>query len=144
MNRAVDPPAGFERHFRRSPVTDAWEPLFSKREGDRFVFGLRVTEAHCNARAMLHGGVLSSLCDNAMGIACALALGENTSLVTIHLAVDFLGAVRVGQWLEISATATQPGRTIAFASAEATAHGKRIGSASALFRVVSASSANIA
>ncbi len=142
MSGGIEPPAGFEPHFRRSPVTDAWEPLFSKRDAECFVFGLRVAEAHCNARAMLHGGVLSSLCDNAMGIACALALGEGASLVTIHLAVDFLGAVRVGQWLEISATATQPGRTIAFASAEAHADGKRIGNASALFRVVSTDGAS--
>jgi len=131
----VDPPAGFERHFRRSPVTDAWEPLYSKRESDCFVIGLRVAAVHCNARAMLHGGVLSTLCDNAMGIACVLAAGDGTGLVTVHLSVDFLGAAREGQWLEIAATATQSGRTLSFASAEAAADGRIIGRATALFRV---------
>ena len=136
MSALFDPPAGFERHFRRSPVTDAWEPLWSKRDGDRFVIALRVADAHCNARAMLHGGVLSTLCDNAMGIACALAIGEGTSLVTVHLSVDFLDAVCAGQWVEISAAPTQPGRTIAFASADVTADGAPAGRATALFRVI--------
>ncbi len=136
MSAPADPPTGFERHFRRSPVTDAWEPLWSKRDEGRFVIALRVAEAHCNARAMLHGGVLSALCDNAMGIACALAIGDGTSLVTIHLSVDFLGAVRAGQWVEIAAEPTQPGRTIAFASAEVAADGAPVGRATALFRVI--------
>ncbi|HMO73915.1 MULTISPECIES: PaaI family thioesterase [Sphingopyxis] len=123
-------------------MTDAWEPLYSKRDARRFVIGLRVAEAHCNARAMLHGGVLSTLCDNAMGIACALAVGEGTSLVTIHLSVDFLGAARAGQWVEIAAESTQPGRTIAFASAEVTADGALAGRATALFRVITRDAAS--
>lgn len=136
MSVPADPPAGFARHFRRSPVTDAWEPLWSKRDEGRFVIALRVTEAHCNARAMLHGGVLSTLCDNAMGIACALTIGEGTSLVTLHLSVEFLDAVHMGQWVEITAESTRPGRTIAFASAEVTADGASAGRATALFRVI--------
>lgn len=135
MSARADPPAGFERHFRRSPVTDAWEPLYSKRNGDRFVIGLRVAAAHCNARAMLHGGVLSALCDNAMGIACVLAAGDGTSLVTVHLSVDFLGAAREGQWIEIGAAATRSGRTLSFAAAEVTADSRIIGRATAVFRV---------
>jgi uncharacterized protein (TIGR00369 family) len=83
---------------------------------------------------MLHGGVLSTLCDNAMGIACVLAAGDGTGLVTVHLSVDFLGAAREGQWLEIAATPTQSGRTLSFASAEAAADGRIIGRATALFR----------
>lgn len=135
MSAPADPPARFERHFRRSPVTDAWEPLYSKRDGDRFVIGLRVAAAHCNARAMLHGGVLSTLCDNAMGIACVLAAGDGTSLVTVHLSVDFLGAAREGQWIEVGAIATKSGRTPSFAAAEATADSRIIGRATAVFHV---------
>ena len=28
---STDIPAGFERHTRKSPLTDPWEPLYSKR-----------------------------------------------------------------------------------------------------------------
>jgi hypothetical protein len=63
-------PPGFARHFRKSPVTDPWEPLYSRRDGDIFCLGLRIAKSHCNARGMLHGGVISALADNALGISC--------------------------------------------------------------------------
>ena len=71
-----------------------------------------------------------------VGIACALTIGEGTSLVTLHLSVEFLDAVHMGQWVEITAESTRPGRTIAFASAEVTADGASAGRATALFRVI--------
>ena len=51
-------PLGFARHFRKSPVTDPWEPLYSRCDGDMFCLGLRIATSHCNARGMLHGGVI--------------------------------------------------------------------------------------
>ena len=82
-------PPGFARHFRKSPVTDPWEPLYSRRDGDIFCLGLRIAKSHCNARGMLHGGVISALADNALGISCVLQ-AENMSALTINLSTDFL------------------------------------------------------
>ncbi len=63
-------PSGYEPHFRKSPVTDPWEPLFVRRDGGALSLGLRIAAAHCNGRGLLHGGVISALADNAMGLAC--------------------------------------------------------------------------
>ena len=57
-------PEGFAPHFKRSPVTDPWEPLFSRRGEKSVQLGVWLREAHCNSRGLLHGGVIAALADN--------------------------------------------------------------------------------
>jgi len=59
---------GLQCAFRRSPVTDAREPLFSKIVDGAVVLTTRVREAHSNGKGFLHGGVISTFADNAMGL----------------------------------------------------------------------------
>ena len=63
-----DPPDGFAPHFRKSAVTDAWEPLFSRRIDGTVQIGLSLRDAHCNSSGLLHGGVIAALANNAMGL----------------------------------------------------------------------------
>src|SRR6202008_2262933 len=97
----TDVPAGFEPHFRKSPFTDPWEPLYSKRTDRAVYLGLRLAKPHTNARGLIHGGVIASLADNAMGYSCAQAMDWSISLVTISLAVDYTGTADIGQWLAV-------------------------------------------
>src|ERR1700753_3207692 len=89
---ALDIPEGFAPHFRKSPLTDPWEPLYSKRTDKAVVIGLRLAKPHTNARGLIHGGLIAALADNAMGLSCGQQLGGTTSLVTIGLSVDFVGS----------------------------------------------------
>ena len=50
-------PEGFEPHFRKSPFTDPWEPLYSKRTDKAVIIGLRLAKPHTNARARSLGHV---------------------------------------------------------------------------------------
>jgi uncharacterized protein (TIGR00369 family) len=131
------PPPGFEPHFRRSPVTNPWEPLWFKRDDDGLRLGVWVTTAHCNARGNLHGGVIATLADNTMGLACADAAGSGIGMVTVSLTTDYLGAGQQGQWLEIVGTPSRVGRTLCFATAIITADGAVIARASGIFRTTS-------
>src|SRR5215813_13268348 len=92
----VSIPAEFEPHFRKSPVTMPWEPLYSRKRADGIDLAFEVQPAHCNSRGTLHGGVLAALCDNIMGLSLATALRADSSVVTIHLALDYLDSARVG------------------------------------------------
>ncbi|MFO6446157.1 PaaI family thioesterase [Erythrobacter sp. NE805] len=132
-----DVPPGWEPHFRKSPVTDPWEPLFARAEGEAFSLGLRIAAAHCNARGLLHGGVISALADNAMGLACVLGM-EGTSALTVSLSVDFLSVGRIGQWLEVRAVPAKLGRSLAFADARISADGALVAKAAATFKVIAA------
>jgi uncharacterized protein (TIGR00369 family) len=128
-------PPGFEPHIRKSPVTDPWEPLYAKRDGEAFSLGLRIAHSHCNARGLLHGGVISALADNAMGLACVTRM-EGVSALTVSLSVDFLSVGRSGQWLEVRAVPAKLGRTLAFADARIEADGEVIAKAAATFRII--------
>lgn len=128
-------PPGFEPHIRKSPVTDPWEPLYAKREGEAFSLGLRIAHSHCNARGLLHGGVISALADNAMVLACVTRM-EGVSALTVSLSVDFLSVGRIGQWLEVRAVPAKLGRTLAFADARIEADGEVLAKAAATFRII--------
>ena len=136
MDAILDIPEGFTRHDRRSPVTDPWEPLYKRIAGDTVVLGLRAAEAHCNSRGFVHGGLLSALADNAMGLSVARRLGDLASLVTVNLTLDFLGSAYVGQWLEFDTVFVKPGGTLSFTQAFVTADGQPCARANAVFRVV--------
>jgi uncharacterized protein (TIGR00369 family) len=130
------PPEGFGPHFRKSPVTDPWEPLFSQQAEGAVHIGLYLREAHCNSRGRPHGGVIAALADNAMGLSCGKVLGSVQGLVTVGLAVDYVGAAKIGQWLQIAPRVLRTGRSMSFADALVTADGTLIARASASFRAL--------
>jgi uncharacterized protein (TIGR00369 family) len=129
-------PEGFEPLFRKSPLTEPWEPLYSKRTEKAVIIGLRLAKPHTNGRGLIHGGLIAALSDNAMGYSCAQATGWTTSLVTIGLAVDFVGTAQVGQWLAIESDVIKTGSTICFAQSLIKADDTVIARANATFRVV--------
>jgi uncharacterized protein (TIGR00369 family) len=138
---APAPPEGFTPHFRKSPVTDPWEPLYSWVLPDRVIIGLHVREAHTNSRGMLHGGLIAALADNAMGLSCVQGLaGEGRKpeggLVTISLAIDYMGAAKLGQWMAVDTQYVRTGRSLCFAQAFVTADGDVIARADARFKVM--------
>lgn len=125
-------PAGFERHFRRSGLTEPWEPLYSRQlENGVVQLGFRAGPAHANSRGFVHGGLLSALADNAMGLSCAQAGGG--APITVNLAVDFVAAAQLGQWIEVRPTLIRSGRTLSFASALVTADERVCARANATF-----------
>ena len=129
-------PAGFERHFRRSPLTDPWEPLYSRRTLEVVVIGLRLAEAHTNSRGLAHGGLIAALADNAMGLSCGARLGAAAAgLLTVNLSVDYLGRAAIGQWLEFRTSFVKTGRALCFAQSFVVADEEVIARASATFRV---------
>ena len=64
----TDVPDGFERQSRPSPLTDPWEPIYSKETPDAIILGLRLATPHTNARGFAHGGLIAALTDKAMEI----------------------------------------------------------------------------
>jgi uncharacterized protein (TIGR00369 family) len=129
-------PAGFEPHFRKSPFTDPWEPLYSKRTEKAVTMGLRLAKTHTNARGLIHGGLIAALADNTMGYSCAQATGWTTSFVTISLAVDYVGTANIGQWLAVECEVIKTGSTICFARSLICADDLVIARANGTFRVV--------
>ena len=133
-----DIPEGFEPHFRKSPLTDPWEPLYSKRTADAVIIGLRLARPHTNSRGLIHGGLIASLADNAMGLSCGIRLSGGSRLVTVNLAVDFIGTAAISQWLAVETEVIKAGGTLCFAQCRVTADGVVIARANGTFRMVTA------
>jgi len=132
----TDIPDGFEPLFRKSPLTEPWEPLYARKTDKAVVIGLRLAKPHTNGRGLIHGGLIAALADNAMGYSCAQATGWTTSFVTVSLTVDFAGSAEIGQWCSIESDVIKTGKTICFAQCLVKADDAVIARASGTFRVV--------
>ncbi|HEX7881472.1 MAG TPA: PaaI family thioesterase [Afipia sp.] len=136
IDTPADIPSGFARHPRRSPLTEPWEPIYSKTTPDAVIIGLRLAEAHTNSRGLIHGGLIAALADNAMGLSCSLK-GGLEGIVTINLSVDFLGSAKIGQWLAFKTDFIKIGGSICFAQCFVTADGEPCARANATFKIPS-------
>ena len=132
--KPISVPQGFEPHFRSSPITDPWQPLYSRRLDDRVVIGLLAATCHTNARGLVHGGLITTLADNAMGLSCAARYDDGRSLLTMNLTVDFLSSARVGQWMEFDTSFSKLGGSVSFAQCFVTADGQPVARANAVFK----------
>jgi len=139
MAEAPARPEGFAPHFRQSPLTAPWEPIFSRRTAQAVQIGLHIRDAHCNSRGFVHGGLISALADNAMGLSAGhlaqQTAGEQRRPVTVNLAVDFTGTGKVGQWLSFEPRVLKLTRTLAFVDCVVLADGAILARANATFRL---------
>jgi uncharacterized protein (TIGR00369 family) len=122
---------------------DPWRPLYARTEADRVVLGVHLREPHTNSRATAHGGLIAALADQAMGMSCGVKLkAEQVKVVnlwTTSLAIDYLGAAKVGQWLTFDTTFVRAGKTICYAECDVAADGETVARGRASFRVALAS-----
>lgn len=126
-------PEGFQRHFRKSPLTDPWEPLYSKVLEDRVQLGLLAGTPHSNSRGFVHGGILATLADNVMGLSCHIALKDSSGLVTVNLNTDYLSTGRSGEWILFDAYVVKTGRSLCFSRCNIMADGRLIARAQGIF-----------
>lgn len=137
-------PAGFAQHARRSPLTDPWEPVFARETAEAVQLALEIREAHCNSRGFAHGGLISSLADNAMGLSAMLharrksgaTSATNASAVTVALTLDFIDSAKVGDCVEFHPAVLKTGRTLAFVECRVVCDERLIARASACFRMI--------
>ena len=128
-------PPGFKPLFRTSPVLDLIGPIYSLGEGKNLVLGLRAEAKHCNARGTVHGGMLATLADVALGYTMAFSSEPPAGLVTANLSLDFAGTAKAGDWLEAHIDIQKQGSSLSFANCYILAQGERIVRASAVFLV---------
>jgi uncharacterized protein (TIGR00369 family) len=136
---ALPPPDGFIPHFKKSPFTDPFEPLYSRIDPAQISIGTWLREAHCNSRGLVHGGFVATLADNAMGLTCVSALKaegrEVTSLVTISLNVDYVGMAKIGDWIDTESTAIRLTKSLGFINGLIKANDRVIARATATFKI---------
>jgi uncharacterized protein (TIGR00369 family) len=82
------------------------------RRGDA-LFGIVTAEKHRNHRGIVHGGVLMSFADQAMGMTGRRATGDKPH-ATIELSMQFVGAVKIGDFVEAHCEIVRMTRALLF------------------------------
>jgi uncharacterized protein (TIGR00369 family) len=94
---------------------DVWEK-------GRIVMSLTLEARHMNPNGVVHGGVITTLMDEATGHVIVTIRGlevmAETPHATIDMSVSFLSGARVGDELVCEARTLRIGRAVAFAEAE--------------------------
>ena len=80
----------------RPPLAELLDMSIDDVAPGRVTFGLDVDERLYNPLGSVHGGVLSTLLDSAMGCAVHTTLPEELTFTTVELHVNFVRAVRAG------------------------------------------------
>ena len=132
-----DIPTGFTPLFRSSPYLDLLGPLYNKKTDESLVIGFRAEQKNCNARGTVHGGMFSSIADVALGYNSAFSRDEPVPMVTASLTIDYVGAAKLGDWIEVHTDVQKVGRSMAFANCYFIVNDKRIARASGVFNVLS-------
>lgn len=85
--------------------------------------GITVEERHTNPHGVMHGGVITTLMDEAVGGVIASVRGMDEMWKAPHASVDmnvsFLSNARAGDEITVDATVLKLGRSVAFGEAEA-------------------------
>lgn len=126
-------PAGFEPLFRTSPVSELIGPIYYKGTGYDLRLGLRAQPKHANLRGSVHGGVLATFADMALGYTLAFATDPPAGLVTANLTIDYAGSAKIGDWMETRTDVQRQGGRVAFATCYIYVGEQRIVRASGVF-----------
>ena len=135
MDSACPIPEGFVPYSQPSPFLDRIGPVYERRSKDGVEFGLLILDYHCNRRDIVHGGLLVTLADVALGKTAEWLNDPPTRLLTISIAYDFMGSGKLGDWIEARTDFYRVGRDVAFANCYFRSNGKVIGRASGQFKV---------
>ena len=108
--------------------------LRSAQTAQKHSYALQTNETHKNHLGIVHGGVITSL--------SAWNAADRRPTVTVQMETRFLGAARVGDFLEIRPVIRQATRSLIFVDADITCGDKAIASASAVMKISKQSGEN--
>ncbi len=105
-------PEGYESVFERG-FNGFLGPIYMKEKADQSRhFILPVRHQHLNLGGVVHGGVLMSLADVALGVTVVRSTGRPAA--TISLDCNFAAAGKLGEVLEATADVTRATRDVVF------------------------------
>ncbi|MCJ2026819.1 PaaI family thioesterase [Methylobacterium sp. J-067] len=108
-----DPAASGWVHIEDEGFIATVGPLYV-RDG---VYAFRASQKHANLIGVVHGGMLMSFADRAMGVT-AMAAADGASCVTIQLEMKFLEAGRMDDWLTCESTVVKRTGSLVFMRGE--------------------------
>lgn len=112
----LTPPEGFVPFTFADGYMEHIGPILWQPGEDEVKLGFFAQDYHCNPIGIVHGGLMMSVMDTAIGINITRA-AENASFApSISMTYDFVKPGQKGQWFESRVDWVQTGRKTGFAS----------------------------
>ena len=110
--------------------------LWSRDDGGNFTVGLLTEEKHCNHYPdTVHGGVLMTFADNALGFGVVRELG-GTGCFTASLQTQFASSARIGDFLTCRPEIVRKTRSLVFVRGLLKVDDRVIASADGIWKVM--------
>jgi len=110
-------------------------PLWHRVSNGDHEYAILAEDKHHNRRGLVQGGVLMTLADRASGMIARLVSAKPT-LATIQMDVHFVDSGRIGELLVAKPRVVRATRSLIFTTAEVTAGGRCVVTASGVFKVL--------
>jgi uncharacterized protein (TIGR00369 family) len=104
------------------------------RRGDA-LFGFLAAEKHRNHIGRVHGGMLMTFADQAMGMTGRRATGEKAH-ATIELNMQFMGVVELGDFVEAHCDVVRMTRSVLFIESKLKVGSRIVASASGIWKIL--------
>jgi len=99
--------------LRMGDVTEFIGPYVRRKTANGYVYGFQTDDRHANINGVIHGGMLVTFVDQALGSTVYESLGKRRG-ATAQLNTMFIGAVKPGEFLECDAEVIRITRSLVF------------------------------
>lgn len=121
--------------LKAGPFMATLGPLLTRRDDEGgFIYALETREEHANALGLVHGGVISSLLDQAISMV-AWTAADREPVVTMRLDTRFLRATKPGARLAARAQIRHIAGSTIFVDAEVSRDMEIVALATALMKI---------
>ncbi|MGD9507295.1 MAG: PaaI family thioesterase [Geminicoccaceae bacterium] len=108
--------------------------LWSRDRGGHKEYGFLARSDHRNRNGAVHGGMLMTFADRALGMTARSASGASRSS-TVSLTVQFMKPMQIGEFAAMRPGIQRLTRSMAFMAGEVLCHGETIASAQGVWRL---------
>lgn len=128
-------PPGYTKTELSDPFEIHLGPVFERGAKGARRFVLQVDERHLNGRGVVHGGMLMTFADLALGQA-AWDATDRALVVTINMQAQFLKTARAGDLVEVTPQLVRRTRSLLFLRGDFAVAGDVIFTASSIWKVL--------
>ncbi|MDE2364710.1 MAG: PaaI family thioesterase [Hyphomicrobiales bacterium] len=130
-----DPAAHGWKHMKLKGFTELVGPIWARRNGENWSYAFLAGERHDNRQGAVHGGMLMTFADHAIGFVAWEAAGRR-ACVTMQLENQFLAPVRSGDFVECETEVVRAAKTVIFLRGVLKVRGRPVMAANGIWKVV--------
>lgn len=107
-------------------------PVYRGADG---AYAFRAAQKHANLIQVVHGGMLMSFADRALG-ETAMAAAEGANCVTIQMEMQFVDVARLGDWIEARPEVVRRTGSLVFLRTDLWAGERRVAAATGVWKIL--------